>query len=48
LLRRLEIGSPFIYLHDWEAPVGLQIAMQAPDQTPGARSNRTPMRTERG
>jgi pimeloyl-ACP methyl ester carboxylesterase len=31
LLDRLAIGPRFIYLHDWGAPVGLQIAMQAPE-----------------
>ena len=35
LLDRLEIGPRFIYLHDWGTPVGLQIAMQAPDQVLG-------------
>jgi pimeloyl-ACP methyl ester carboxylesterase len=35
LLRHLEIGRRFIYLHDWGAPVGLQIAMQAPEQVAG-------------
>jgi pimeloyl-ACP methyl ester carboxylesterase len=35
LLYRLEIGPRFIYLHDWGAPVGLQIAMQAPEQVLG-------------
>jgi len=35
LLGRLAIGSRFIYLHDWGAPVGLQIAMQAPDRVLG-------------
>lgn len=35
LLDRLEIGSQFIYLHDWGAPVGLQIAMQAPERVLG-------------
>lgn len=35
LLDRLEIGPRFIYLHDWGAPVGLQIAMQAPGQVLG-------------
>ncbi|MCW5657137.1 MAG: alpha/beta hydrolase [Burkholderiaceae bacterium] len=35
LLRRLAIGPRFIYLHDWGAPVGLQIAMQAPEQVLG-------------
>lgn len=32
LLERLSIGPRFICLHDWGAPVGLQIAMQAPVQ----------------
>ena len=31
LLDRLAIGPRFIYLHDWGTPVGLQIAMQAPE-----------------
>lgn len=35
LLDRLEIGPRFIYLHDWGAPVGLQIAMQAPARVLG-------------
>jgi pimeloyl-ACP methyl ester carboxylesterase len=35
LLDQLAIGSRFIYLHDWGAPVGLQIAMQAPEQVLG-------------
>jgi pimeloyl-ACP methyl ester carboxylesterase len=35
LLDALEIGPRFIYLHDWGAPVGLQIAMQAPEQVLG-------------
>jgi pimeloyl-ACP methyl ester carboxylesterase len=35
LLDRLAIGPRFIYLHDWGAPVGLQIAMQAPAQVLG-------------
>jgi pimeloyl-ACP methyl ester carboxylesterase len=35
LLDRLEVGPRFIYLHDWGAPVGLQIAMQAPEQVLG-------------
>jgi len=30
LLDELEIGPRFIYLHDYGAPVGLQIAMEAP------------------
>jgi pimeloyl-ACP methyl ester carboxylesterase len=35
LLDKLAIGSRFIYLHDWGAPVGLQVAMQAPDRVLG-------------
>jgi pimeloyl-ACP methyl ester carboxylesterase len=35
LLDRLSIGPRFIYLHDWGAPVGLQVAMQAPEQVLG-------------
>ena len=35
LLRHLEIGKRFIYLHDWGAPVGLHIAMQSPDLVSG-------------
>jgi pimeloyl-ACP methyl ester carboxylesterase len=35
LLERLEIGPRFIYLHDWGTPVGLQIAMQAPEKVLG-------------
>ena len=35
LLDRLAIGPRFIYLHDWGAPVGLQIAMQAPERVLG-------------
>ncbi len=35
LLDRLAIGPRYIYLHDWGAPVGLQIAMQAPEQVSG-------------
>ena len=35
LLDRLAIGPRFIYLHDWGAPVGFQIAMQAPRQVLG-------------
>jgi pimeloyl-ACP methyl ester carboxylesterase len=35
LLDRLRIGPRFIYLHDWGAPVGLHIAMQAPGQVLG-------------
>jgi pimeloyl-ACP methyl ester carboxylesterase len=35
LLDSLEIGPRFIYRHDWGAPVGLQIAMQAPEKVLG-------------
>jgi pimeloyl-ACP methyl ester carboxylesterase len=35
LLDRLAIGPRFIYLHDLGAPVGLQIAMQAPERVLG-------------
>ena len=35
LLDRLAIGPRFIYLHDWGAPVGLQLAMQAPERVLG-------------
>lgn len=35
LLDRLEIGPRFIYLHDWGTPVGLHIAMQAPEKVLG-------------
>jgi pimeloyl-ACP methyl ester carboxylesterase len=35
LLESLEIGPRFIYLHDWGAPVGLHIAMQAPEKVLG-------------
>lgn len=35
LLDHLEIGPRFIYLHDWGAPVGLQIAMEAPEKVLG-------------
>ncbi len=35
LLDRLDIGPRFIYLHDWGTPVGLQIAMQAPEKVLG-------------
>jgi pimeloyl-ACP methyl ester carboxylesterase len=35
LLAHLSIGRRFIYLHDWGAPVGLQIAMQAPELVSG-------------
>jgi pimeloyl-ACP methyl ester carboxylesterase len=35
LLDRLGVGPRFIYLHDWGAPVGLHIAMQAPERVLG-------------
>lgn len=35
LLDRLAIGPRYVYLHDFGAPVGLHIAMQAPDQVLG-------------
>jgi pimeloyl-ACP methyl ester carboxylesterase len=35
LLHKLAIGPRYIYLHDWGTPVGLQIAMQAPEQVLG-------------
>lgn len=35
LLERLGIGPRFIYLHDFGAPVGLHIAMQAPERVQG-------------
>lgn len=35
LLKHLDIGRRFIYLHDFGAPVGLHIAMQAPDEVLG-------------
>jgi pimeloyl-ACP methyl ester carboxylesterase len=35
LLSRLAIGPRYIYLHDWGAPVGFHIAMQAPEQVLG-------------
>lgn len=35
LLRHLEVEERFIYLHDWGAPVGLQIAMRSPEQVAG-------------
>jgi pimeloyl-ACP methyl ester carboxylesterase len=35
LLERLAVGSRYVYLHDYGAPVGLQIAMQAPEQVLG-------------
>ncbi len=48
LLKRLEVGARHIYLHDWGAPVGLHIAMQAPEQVLGliiqnANAHRTGM-----
>ncbi len=35
LLDRLEVGPRFMYLHDWGAPVGLHISLQAPEQVLG-------------
>lgn len=35
LLRHLGIGRRFIYLHDWGAPVGLEIAMRSPELVSG-------------
>jgi pimeloyl-ACP methyl ester carboxylesterase len=35
LLDRLSIGPRFVYLHDFGAPVGLEIAMRAPDEVLG-------------
>jgi pimeloyl-ACP methyl ester carboxylesterase len=35
LLDRLAIGPRYIYLHDWGAPVGFHIAMQAPERVLG-------------
>ncbi|HEY0685082.1 MAG TPA: alpha/beta hydrolase [Steroidobacter sp.] len=35
LLARLEIGPRYIYLHDFGAPVGFHIAMQAPERVLG-------------
>lgn len=35
LLERLAIGPRYIYLHDFGAPVGLHLAMQAPQQVLG-------------
>jgi pimeloyl-ACP methyl ester carboxylesterase len=35
LLDRLSVGSRYIYLHDWGAPVGFHIAMQAPERVLG-------------
>jgi pimeloyl-ACP methyl ester carboxylesterase len=35
LLERLSIGPRYIYLHDYGVPVGLHIAMQAPERVLG-------------
>lgn len=35
LLEQLEVGPRFIYLHDFGAPVGFHIAMQAPEKVLG-------------
>src|SRR5688572_2249630 len=32
LLERLEVGPRFIYLHDFGAPVGFHIALEAPER----------------
>jgi pimeloyl-ACP methyl ester carboxylesterase len=35
LLDQIQVGPRFIYLHDWGTPVGLHVAMQAPDRVLG-------------
>lgn len=35
LLDKLSIGPRYVYLHDWGAPVGFHVAMQAPEQVLG-------------
>ena len=35
LIDRLAIGPRYIYLHDWGAPLGLQVAMHAPESVLG-------------
>lgn len=35
LLARLNVGTRFLYLHDYGAPVGLRLAMRAPDRVAG-------------
>jgi pimeloyl-ACP methyl ester carboxylesterase len=35
LLERLSVGPRYIYLHDYGAPVGFHIALQAPDRVSG-------------
>lgn len=35
LVAHLGIGSRYLYLHDWGAPVGLHLAMRAPDSVLG-------------
>lgn len=35
LLDKLSIGPRYVYLHDWGAPVGFPVAMQAPEQVLG-------------
>ena len=47
LLDRLAIGPRYVYLHDFGAPVGFHIAMQAPERF-WASSFRTPTLIERG
>jgi pimeloyl-ACP methyl ester carboxylesterase len=41
LLDRLAIGARYIYLHDFGAPVGFQIAMQAPERVLGSERQRS-------
>jgi pimeloyl-ACP methyl ester carboxylesterase len=53
LLDRLAIGSCYIYLHDFGAPVGFHIAMQAPERVSGlivqnANAHRTGLGPQRG
>lgn len=48
LLERLSVGQLYIFLHDFGAPVGFHIAMQAPDRVSGliiqnANAHRTGM-----
>ena len=35
LLAHLGIGPRYVYLHDWGAPAGLHVAMQAPEKVLG-------------
>ena len=46
MLDQLAVGPRYIYLHDFGAPVGLQIAMQAPELVSGlVIQNANPHRT---